>query len=168
MFDIGINTLVHSSCHCTGPYHSCQYSVLRKIFIISCSKRSSVGIHPRCIPTMGPHLPAHLTHAAAPFTCQLLIPCGSNYYFNRESDGANPGKVVVDSSRSIKIQCANFAYRFNGRCLISGHGNHSCHLIHGQLVQQCFPAWIIIISAPHVGQLHSILCPGDRHGITAV
>ena len=95
---------------CCGSNVSCQCSVLREVFVVSCTKRGTVGVHARCIPAGDVHLPAYLTHHLAVALSQFLAPCAGDHRLCRESDGALTCKVIIDGHRTVRIDSLDFSY----------------------------------------------------------
>ena len=150
MFDIRINSIFSCTFYCFCSHISCKNSVFGEIFIVSCSKCSSVSIHTWRIPAFCTHFLTDLTHAFTPCLCKFLIPCGSNHNFNWKSNRTNSCKVVINCCRSIEIKCSHFSHRIHGCCLITSHCNHICHFINSKLIQKFFPTRIVIISITHI------------------
>ena len=92
-----------------------------------------------------------------------MAPGTRDHYFDRESDGARAGEVVVDGCRAVTVDVLYFADGLDRRCLVSGKCDHVGHLVDCQLIQQVIPDRVVIIFAAHVRDLKRTALAGHRH-----
>ena len=163
MLDRGVYALAHSTHDRVCRHVARENAVLGKVLIVSCRERAAVRVHSGGIPTGRIHLFGHPAHHDAPGCGQVMAPGTRDHYFDRESDGARAGEVVVDGCRAVTVNVLYFADGLDRRCLVSGKCDHVGHLVDCQLIQQVIPDRVVIIFAAHVRDLKRTALAGYWH-----
>ena len=156
MFHVRIYTVVLGTFDRVCGNVAGQNRIFGVILEVAACESCSVIVHSRSVPAGYIHFISHLADAVTELIGKILVPGSCDHNADRETDGADAGKVVVDGSRSVAVISADFADAVDRVGLISAEGDHSVHVVQSHLIHELVPLGIIFVKAAHVNQLETV------------